>query len=234
MSKSYFRLRPDKVITVLLFDDDQTYRAWARKLFGDEGVSVFGYYRHAERTLVMNIHTGTGTLVHELTHALIDFDWPGVPLWFNEGLASLHEQCQVGQNRIVGLPNWRLPALQQAVREGTLRSLSDLVGQTADFYGAQRGLNYAQARYFCEYLQDADKLEEFYRRLHDSAGKDAVKVIEGVCGEPIGRVDEHFKQYALKLKFSGSRPQRRLPSGVIRVRPRFRPFPALRRWGGLP
>ncbi len=68
MYASYFTIHPDKVITVLLLKDDQSYRSWAKRLFGDTEVTHYGYYRYAQRTLVMNISTGSGTLVHELTH----------------------------------------------------------------------------------------------------------------------------------------------------------------------
>ena len=44
----------------------------------------------------MNIGTGGGTLVHELTHSLIAFDFPHVPDWFNEGLASLPSDAGSG------------------------------------------------------------------------------------------------------------------------------------------
>jgi predicted DNA-binding transcriptional regulator YafY len=56
-------------------------------------------------------------LAHELTHALIVYDFPDVPTWFNEGLGSLHEGCRIERTRIVGVPNWRLGPFQKAIRE---------------------------------------------------------------------------------------------------------------------
>lgn len=202
MWASYFRKRPDNVITVLLFADGESYRAWAKNLFGDEKVSYFGYYRHADRTLVMNIGTGTGTLVHELTHALIAYDWPDVPLWFNEGLASLHEQCQVDRDGIRGLPNWRLPALQTAIERNELRSLAELTDRD-DFYGPLRGINYAHARYFCLYLQSRGLLRDFYKRYRASWAEKATagKVIETVCGRPMAEIDKDFVHYVGTLKW---------------------------------
>jgi len=202
MWASYFNVKCDKVITILLFGDGPSYRHWAEKLFGDKDVSYFGYFRHSDRTLVMNISTGTGKLVHELTHALIAFDWPGVPLWFNEGLASLHEQCRVAEDHITGLPNWRLRGLQNTIRAGKLRSLAELV--TGDsFYGPLRGVNYAHARYFCLYLQHHGKLRQFYRRYRAAHAKGipATKVIEEVSGERIGQLDKKLQAYVMKLKW---------------------------------
>lgn len=176
MSRSYFRVGPDEPITILLFSEERTYDQYALRLFDDEGVSVYGYYKPGIRTLVMNIGTGGGTLVHELTHALVDFDFPRIPTWFNEGLASLHEQCRFREDGsgIEGLVNWRLKGLKQAIEEERLAPLAELI-EGSDFRGEDVSLNYAQARYLCLYLQKKDLLVEFYSRFrgnfpHDPNG----------------------------------------------------------------
>ncbi len=199
MWAGYFSKRPDKVITVLLFSGDTSYRTGAKRLFGDTNLPHFGYFRHSDRTLVMNIGTGSGTLVHELTHALIAFDWPSVPLWFNEGIASLHEQCQVGTDGITGLVNWRLPQLQKVAAAGELRSLREMMADD-DFYGVLRGVNYAHARYFCMYLQKRGLLKTFYREYRAAgAAADVVKITEGVCGETIDALDKKLAAYIKSL-----------------------------------
>lgn len=201
MSRGYFRRRPTDVITVLLFRDGQSYKLWARKLFNDTRVPYFGYYKASVRTMVMNIATGTGTLVHELTHALIGYDFPNVPTWFNEGLASLHEQCYVMPDRLVGDVNWRLPHLQKAIREKKLRPLRELVTRD-DFYGPKRGINYAQARYFVMYLQHRGLLKGFYRRFRrDRASKGAVKVIQEAFGAPTEQVEAGYLRWAGTLRW---------------------------------
>jgi len=202
MWASYFRRRPAKPVTILLLADEKTYRLWAKKLFNDDNVSTFGYYRPTDRTMVMNIATGGGTLVHELTHALIVWDFPSVPDWFNEGLASLHEQCTVGAQRITGHANWRLPALQKAVRAKTLRPLRELLVRD-DFYGRLRGLNYAQARYFVMYMQRRGLLETFYRRFRAApAGQAAgVKAVEAVFGAKIADVEAAWLKWVMTLRW---------------------------------
>ena len=202
MWASYFNKKPDKVITVLLFTGDKSYRSWAKKLFNDDRLPHFGYYRPTDRTLVMNISTGTGTLVHELTHALIVYHFPDVPDWFNEGLASLHEQCTVGPKKITGLTNWRLPALQTAIKAGTLRPLRDLVTKR-DFYGRQQGLNYAQARYFCMYMQKLGLLQKFYKHFRaNHTGRDAdVKAIEHIFGKKLPEIEKAYISWVKTLRF---------------------------------
>ena len=200
MWRSYFKVKPDKVITALLFKDDKTYRHWAKQLFNDTDLPHFGYCRSTDRIMVMNIATGTGTLVHELTHALIVYDFPGVPTWFNEGLASLHEQCYVRPDRIVGCVNWRLPALQKAVRTKKLRPLAELV-TAGDFYTNQAGLNYAQARYFVMYMQQKGLLKRFYVAFRGRRGRRPVKTIEEVFGKPLKQVEGEFLKWVMTLKW---------------------------------
>jgi len=203
MARSYFRTPPDQPITVLLFADEESYRDFARRLYQDERVSIYGYYKPAERVLVMNIGTGGGTLVHELTHALIAFDFPRVPDWFNEGLASLHEQCRIRDDEtgIEGLPNWRLPMLIETIQRGKLRSLKSLIDDE-NFRGGQVGLNYAHARYFCLFMQQRGVLGRFYQRLResqrdDSRGQAAVEHI--FPDHTWEQLDDEFRQWANKL-----------------------------------
>jgi Mn2+/Fe2+ NRAMP family transporter len=203
LAASYFDTPPTRPISVLLFSAAEPYENYARRLFGDEGVSVYGYYKPGERTLVMNIATGGGTLVHELTHALIDFDFPEVPDWFNEGLASLHEQCRFRRDGrgIEGLVNWRLPALQEAIRRDRLRSLRSLVAD-GDFRGGREGTNYAQARYFCLYLQEQGLLADFYRRFRANQEDDPLgerSAAETFPDRTWAELDEDFRRWAVEL-----------------------------------
>ncbi len=202
MWRSYFTRKPTDVITVYLFGDGASYRKGAKKLFNDTDLPHFGYYKPARRTMVMNINTGTGTLVHELTHALISYDFPRVPTWFNEGLGSLHEQCYVRPDRVVGAVNWRLPALQKAIADGKLRPLRELIGRD-DFYGARRGLNYAQARYFVMYMQHKGSLGKFYkdlRRRHADGGTSS-EAVEAVFGKSVEKVEADCIKWVNGLRF---------------------------------
>ncbi|MDP6379997.1 MAG: hypothetical protein QF662_01520 [Phycisphaerae bacterium] len=200
--QQYFRTRPKEAVTILLFKNDKSYRKWAKKLFGDTRVSHFGYYRPGDRVMVMNIGTGTGTLVHEIVHALMAPDFPACPAWFSEGLGSLYEQCMVRPKGLEGLLNWRLPALLKALREGRLRSLKDLITK-GDFRGATEGLNYAQARYFCMYMQERGVLEKYYRLFRAGAGKDptGLKFVEEVFGKKsMKKVDKGYRDWLSSLK----------------------------------
>lgn len=197
----YFDKRPAAPITILLFSGRESYEAYAKKLFGDTSVPHFGYYRPGDRTLVMDINTGTGTLVHELVHALAAFDFPQQPTWFSEGLASLYEQCTVGPGEIRGLVNWRLPALKAALKDGSLRPLSALI-TADDFRGPLEGLNYAHARYLCMYLQSQDRLERYYERFRSNIEQDRMGLhsLEAVFdGRSINAIDRDFRRWVAAL-----------------------------------
>jgi hypothetical protein len=201
----YFDTPPNQPITVLLFSGEESYNRYAKQLYGDENVSVYGYYKPERRTLVMNIGTGGGTLVHELAHALMAFDFPAVPDWFNEGLASLYEQCNFGEKNgkrtITGLVNWRLPKLQEAIRAEKLRSLESLITSN-DFRGRNVGLNYAQARYFCMYLQEQGLLIKYYGAFRANCKDDpqGLKTVQKLLGAKWKTVDDDYQEWVLSLE----------------------------------
>ena len=204
MARAYFPTVPDKPITVLLFSGEERYVHYARDLFGEEGISIYGYYKRGSRVLVMNIATGGGTLVHELTHALVDFDVPDMPDWLNEGIASLHEQCHIREDEsgIDGLENWRLAGLQEAIRRDRLRSLESLIKDN-DFRNGDIGVNYAQARYFILYLQRQDLLEDFFRRFRRDLKSDplaAETVLATFPGKSWKEIDDAYRKWAMELK----------------------------------
>jgi hypothetical protein len=185
LRKDFFPNDPGEVLAIWLFKDDASYRSHARVLFRDEPSSPFGYYLSGERALIMNIATGGGTLVHEIVHPLMAANFPQCPPWLNEGMASLFEACSEREGHIVGRLNWRLPALQQAIREQRLRSFATLFGMDAhEFYGGSAALNYAQARYLCYYLQERGLLVDYFKRFaasphEDPTGLEALKEILG-------------------------------------------------------
>ena len=202
---SYCTKRPSEPVIIYLFADDKSYRAWAKRLFGDERVSHFGYYRPGDHAMLMNIATGTGTLVHELTHALVRPDFPQIPTWFDEGLASLHEQCRLGPRGITGLVNWRLPGLQRAIREGRLVPLAKLVATTErEFRGANEGLHYAEARYLVMYLQHKGLLRRFYREFRANVQKDptGAKTLEALTGKTLPELQKDWLAWVRTLRFT--------------------------------
>jgi len=200
--KQFFKTKPKDVYRVYLFKDAESYRLNAAKLFGRAPDTPFGYYSHHQRALVMNIGTGTGTLVHEMFHALVEPDFPDIPLWANEGIASLFEQCRVTEDGLVGLVNWRLPALQRAIRAGKLPPLRKIMTMSDAEFRQSGGTGYAAARYFMMYLQEKGVLEKFYKTFRDGFKDDptGVRFAEELLGEKLEEVEPVWRKWVMALK----------------------------------
>jgi hypothetical protein len=201
---TYFNKEPAEPVLILLFESPGPYARLAKKWFGDAEVPHYGFYRRKENVMLMNVSTGTGTLVHELVHALIAPDFPDVPDWFNEGLASLYEQCSLGGDRITGHENWRLPGLQRAIRDGSLRPLRELI-EDEDFYDrAKVGINYAQARYLLMYLQEKGQLPGYYKNFRDNSERDprGLKALGSVVApKSIEQFEQEWRKWVMGLRF---------------------------------
>jgi hypothetical protein len=200
----YFSKKPNDVTTIFLFKNDDTYRYWAKKLYDDDDLSKYGYYKPSEKTMLMNIATGTGTLVHEMTHALVRYDFEDIPSWFNEGLGSLYERCSLNNKEILGYVNWRLPALQDAINDKSYTSLDKLTGTSSDeFYGERSDVNYAQARYLCMYLQEKGLLKKFYKSFKDTYTNDNTgkTQLEKITGKSINELDKEYVDWVKTLKY---------------------------------
>ncbi|MBI3272420.1 MAG: C39 family peptidase [Planctomycetes bacterium] len=160
-------------IEVYLLNGKASYEGHVEEWFHERPHTKYGYYSPAHQALFMNIATGGGTLVHEMVHPLMAEQFPGVPSWFNEGLASLFEQCGEENGKMVGLLNWRYSGLMEAIRTGQFKALERLMRTDSQtFYANDQGDNYGIARYLCQYLQSRGKIQEYYQHFHAHSGED--------------------------------------------------------------
>ena len=206
LKTSYFDRDPDTILDVWLFKDRSSYERHAKQLFGRRPSTPYGYYSPADRALVMNIATGGGTLVHEIVHPFMRANFPECPAWFNEGLGSLYEQSTERDGKIVGLTNWRLAGLQDAIRAKKLPPFASLLATSDDdFYRRDAaGTNYAQARYLCYYLQERGLLERFYREFVANHAEDptGAATLKRVLGEKdLSAFQRRWETFVLDLRF---------------------------------
>lgn len=201
IEKDFFTKRPEKLIEVWLFKNEKTFRKGAKKFFNDEPDTPYGYYSPSADALVMNIGPGAGTLSHELVHPYMEANFPNVPSWFNEGLASLYERPKEKAGHIIGLPNWRLPNLKKEIRANTLPSIQTMLETTRDgFYEASFD-GYAFARYLLLYLQEQGKLRDFYGKfLADKKDLTGKAALEAVLGEKLEVFEPKWRKWALALQ----------------------------------
>lgn len=205
LKASYFSKDPVRILDVWLFSTASGYRRNASLLFGDTPDTPYGFYSSEHRALVMNISTGGGTLVHEIVHPFIEANVPGCPPWLNEGLGSLYEQSGEENGRIHGYTNWRLAGLQGAIRRNNVPPIEALMAMDGPaFYADDSGVHYASARYLLYYLQQQNKLLDYYHayiknRAGDPSGYQTLKSI--LNESDMAAFQKRWERYVLTLHF---------------------------------
>jgi hypothetical protein len=203
LAVQYFDAHPNWPITVVLCSSDESYKECNQSLGERERSDYAGIYSRHEHRVIVNMGTGEGTLAHEMTHALAHADFPTLPEWLDEGLASLYEECEFSDDglRLLGSENWRGAVLLNALRAGKLRSIADLASQR--FAEGDPSTDYAQARYFCLYLQQRGLLEPFYRKTRARAKED-LSGLQSLCDlmetDQIEAIDRDFQKWFGSLR----------------------------------
>ena len=195
----YFDHLPTGPITILLCSSQDSYRECHRRLNEKDRSEYSGIYSRTNRRVVVNISDGEGVLAHELTHALAHADFPDLPEWLDEGLASLHEECEISSDgmRLVGLDNWRCHEVLASLQAKQLRPVRDLAAER--FAATSRAsLDYAHARSFCLFLQKRQLLEPFYRKCRARNDTDATG-LNSLCElfetEDCHKIDDQFHRW---------------------------------------
>ena len=200
----YFTRRPTQPIRVYCFRNRSTYEEYVRRAHGRAPTTPYGFYLSSERKTVLNLATGLGTLAHEIVHPLLCEDFPGVPAWFNEGFASMFESTEDSSGRKLARNNWRLNDLRRATREGRIVPLRTLMETNTDeFYGDDRGVHYAMARYFCVYLQRQDLLVRFYREFRATVNDDAsgIAALERVSRKSLADFEAEWRSWLDEMRY---------------------------------
>jgi hypothetical protein len=171
LEQDFFTKRPAKILDIYLFQTAASYEQGVEALTGEAPTTPYGFYSPTQGAMFMNIATGGGTLVHEIVHPYVEADFPAAPTWLNEGLGSLFEQSSERDGHIIGLTNWRLAGIQQAIRRRGVPALKELTAMTQkQFYDSAS--SYGHARYLMYYLQEHGLLRRFYAAFRAARAKD--------------------------------------------------------------
>jgi tetratricopeptide (TPR) repeat protein len=149
--------------------------------------------------------TGTGplsfrSLYHEYTHAFFRYNFRGLPLWLDEGLAELYGNTSIeGKTASVGLPNeYQLRSLQgiQLLPLDQLVSIdhSSPLYNTSDHAGIFYAESWALVHYLqlSQELQKQDLINKFLAALHET--DDPIEAAKQTFGD-LNKFSERLQTY---------------------------------------
>ena len=204
LTEQYFRSEVGYPIQIVLCSSPESFQIANELLEGQTRDQYAGLYVRSRRRLIVNMDSGEGTLAHELTHALAHGDFPGMPEWFDEGLASLHEECEFSSDgtQLIGNSNWRVDVARDALTGGELRLIADLTSKP--FGSRERAqVDYAHVRTLCLYLQQKGVLSEFYNlsRINSTSDPTGIKSLCTAAGcVTVELLEDQFRSWLLKTE----------------------------------
>ena len=128
-------------------------------------------------------------------HPLIGDDYPDIPTWLNEGIASLYGSAKLGKQGFTFVVNYRLRDLQRALKAGTCPTFAQLARSTPfDVHGDRAMVWYALSRYVLLFADQHGELPALYAELRDAEMSKHGAILAK-------HVDEKaFRAWAKKLK----------------------------------
>lgn len=173
------------------------------------GSNAYGFYRREEKTIFTYGRSGHGTLWHELIHAFLDQNQSCHPeQWFEEGLASFYEMALLVKGQVSeGYTNWRLPALQKAIRVGRVTPLKDFLRQAR----IEEDFGLAQARFLFCYLWVHQQIVPFVQAYLVDVCPDfqgieraerVIRLLEDLLGKDLDTINEEFLALARRVKMN--------------------------------
>jgi hypothetical protein len=168
LKAAYFS-KPLKARTVIwLLKNRESYKNFVQKYGPPSYLENSGYFSPKKNEIIVDSSHCYGILAHEMVHAFIASNFPSCPAWFNEGLASLYNNCDE-EGEIVGVPDRNLSELQSAILAQSILSFEALCAlEKREFYHFDKDRYYAQAKYLCYYLQQEGLLKKYFRSFQEN------------------------------------------------------------------
>ena len=185
--------------------EEEIGRALSQTLHFRRLENLEGYYEPLDHSLVLrrgiidaNARVFLGTGLHELTHALMQPDFPSAPIWLNEGMAALHEEMRDW----MPLNNYRLFMVRSAIELKRMPALTAILDPSSEAWKPMYlPVAAAASRYFCFYLfrrsASGNTLQQVYREMRDQAGNEpvpalAARVLQKVTGIPLAQIETEY------------------------------------------
>lgn len=155
-----------RAVDVCVFDSNESYRAFVRRMYQADPPFAFGFYLSSHRMVAADVSAGLGNLRHELVHPLIKDAYPDIPDWLNEGMASLYGGARFRDGRYRFRVTFRLRHLMRARGRGTAPGFVDLaLSDYHTVHGPRERAFYAVGRYLLLYLERRGRLRTFLRDM---------------------------------------------------------------------
>ncbi len=223
LREAFARLAPEMALRspvptrIVAFRDDASYAPY--KTVADRGsLKILGQFlAHRDGNFITldadpRRLGSLATVQHEFVHELVQHNLPGVPLWFNEGLAEYYSTFAVeGGYAFLGRPVERHLRWLRGHPEFSLAAVLAATRESAANHGAEEaGRLYAVSWLLVHYLLSGDEARlagaaELLLRL--DRGEPPEAALEAALGYGVGPLRERLRGYLLS----------ELPQGGLRV-----------------
>lgn len=214
--------------TILAFRDAESYAPY-KTVADRQGARILGQFLSHPDGNYLTLDAGTrlvsgfAVIYHEYVHYFVRHNFPGVPLWFNEGLAEYYSTFSIDDEHVrVGLPVDRHLDWLRHHSELELDEVLTATSSSGRRHEAQQaGRFYAVSWALVHYLLSAetdrlDRAADFFLRLRD--GEDAAEAFEDAFDQRLGALEDDLVRYVRSGELPSARvPLARLPRTEIRA-----------------
>ena len=221
-------LRSPAPTKILAFRDARSFAPYKSRADSGNARLLGQFLSHPDGNY-LTIDAGTravgsfAVIYHEYVHYFVRHNFPGVPLWFNEGLAEYYSTFAVEEGIVhVGRPVERHVKWLARDTEFSLWDLLEVDRQSSDYHeGSKAGRFYAVSWALVHYLlsggnERIDQMADFLLALQD--GEEAYDAFEEAFDTRLGQLEEKLKAYIQASEF----PQAQFDSAKALSRPSVR------------
>ncbi len=221
-------LRSPAPTKILAFRNAESYAAYKTTPDGNSSRILGQFLSHPDGNYI-TLDAGTRlvgsftVIYHEYVHYFVRHNFPGIPRWFNEGLAEYYSTFTTdGEQAFVGKPVERHVRWLQHNSELALDQILTVTGSASGHRDGQAGRFYAVSWALVHYLLsgDAERLDraaDFFLRLR--VGEDAEDAFEASFDIRLSELEKQLSRYVASSEMpSAAISLSRLPSPKITVR----------------